>query len=89
MAKLTAKARNALPDSAFAGPDRSYPINNPSHARNALSRAAHNASPEERAGIKRKVKARYPSIKVSARGGVVHGEGEAPKARGDRARRGR
>ena len=39
MAKLTTKKRNALPDSAFAGPDRSYPVNNKSHAANAKARA--------------------------------------------------
>lgn len=40
MAKLDAKARNALPDSAFAGPGRSYPVNDASHARNAKARAS-------------------------------------------------
>jgi hypothetical protein len=40
MAKLTTKERNALPTSAFAGPGRSYPINDPSHAANAKSRAS-------------------------------------------------
>ena len=40
MAKLTTKERNALPDSAFAGPGRSYPIPDKSHARNAKSRAS-------------------------------------------------
>lgn len=88
MAKLKAKARNALPDSAFAGPDRSYPINDPSHARNALARASQHASPELQAKIKRKVKARYPSIAVHKDGGSVHGEGEAPKHRADRRKRG-
>ena len=39
MAKLTAKSRNALPDSDFAGPDRSYPVENKSHASNAKARA--------------------------------------------------
>ena len=39
MAKLTAKKRNALPDSAFAGPDRSYPVQDASHAKNAKARA--------------------------------------------------
>lgn len=39
MTKLTSKARNALPNSEFAGPDRSYPINNRSHAANAKARA--------------------------------------------------
>lgn len=40
MAKLTTKARKALPDSAFAGPDRSYPVQNKSHAANAKARAS-------------------------------------------------
>jgi len=39
MGKLTTKARKALPDSKFAGPDRSYPVNNASHAANAKARA--------------------------------------------------
>jgi hypothetical protein len=40
MAKLSTKTRNALPKSAFAGPGRSYPVNDPSHARNAKARAS-------------------------------------------------
>ena len=45
MAKLTTKARKALPTSKFAGPDRSYPVEDASHARNAKARASqqHNA----------------------------------------------
>lgn len=39
MAVLHAKQRNALSKSSFAGPDRSYPIPDASHARNALARA--------------------------------------------------
>jgi hypothetical protein len=39
MAKLTAKARNALPSSSFAGPNRSYPVQDKSHAANAKARA--------------------------------------------------
>lgn len=39
MAKLTTKERNNLPDSAFAGPDRSYPVNDRAHAANAKARA--------------------------------------------------
>ncbi len=39
MAKLTTKKRKKLPDSAFAGPDRSYPVFDKSHAANAKSRA--------------------------------------------------
>jgi len=40
MAKLTAKTRNAIPGKDFAGPDRSYPIEDKNHARNALARAS-------------------------------------------------
>lgn len=39
MSELTSKARNALPDSTFAGPDRSYPVPDASHAANAKARA--------------------------------------------------
>lgn len=40
MAKLTAAKRNKIPSSEFAGPDRSYPVNDKSHARNAKARAS-------------------------------------------------
>lgn len=39
MSKLNAARRNALPSSKFAGPDRSYPIPDASHAANAKARA--------------------------------------------------
>lgn len=78
MAKLTAKARNALSSKNFAGPDRSYPIPDASHARNALARAAQHASPELQARIRNKVRKKFPSIKV---------EGEAGSRRVDRAPR--
>lgn len=59
MTKLTAKTRNAIPGKDFAGPDRSYPIEDKSHARNALARAS--GKPVEgrvRAAVHRK----YPDI---------------------------
>jgi hypothetical protein len=41
MAKLTTKQRDKLPDSAFGLPDeRSYPMPDKAHARNAKARAA-------------------------------------------------
>jgi hypothetical protein len=40
MVKLTTKKRKELPKSEFAGPDRSYPVNNKSHAANAKARAS-------------------------------------------------
>lgn len=39
MGKLTVKARAAIPTAKFAGPDRSYPIENKAHASNAKARA--------------------------------------------------
>jgi hypothetical protein len=39
MAKLTTAARKALPKSVFAGPGRSYPVPDRSHAANAKARA--------------------------------------------------
>ena len=40
MAKLTTARRKGLPNSAFAGPDRSYPIPDRAHAANAKARAS-------------------------------------------------
>ncbi len=54
MAKLTTKQRNALPDSAFAGPHRSYPVNDKAHAANAKARASQFAGPS----LKKKVDAK-------------------------------
>lgn len=78
MAKLSSKERNNLPGSTFAGPDRSYPIEDASHARNALARAAQHASPELQAKIKAKVRRKFPNIAV---------EGESARPRADRASR--
>ncbi|MFP5229998.1 MAG: hypothetical protein ACLGXA_20470 [Acidobacteriota bacterium] len=40
MSKLNAAKRNALKSSQFAGPDRTYPVPDPSHARDAKARAS-------------------------------------------------
>ena len=58
MAKLTTKTRNALPDSAFAGPNRSYPVEDAAHARNAKSRASQFAGSK----LKAKVDARANKV---------------------------
>lgn len=62
MTKLTSKSRNALPKKSFAGPGRSYPIEDKAHARNALSRVSANGSPAEKAEVRAKVHAKYPGI---------------------------
>ena len=63
MTKLTAKTRNALPAKSFAGPDRSYPINDLSHARNALSRVSGNGTSELKAHVRSLVHKKFPGIK--------------------------
>lgn len=40
MAALTTSARKRLPLNVFAGPNRTFPVPDPSHARNALARAS-------------------------------------------------
>ena len=51
MARLTTKQRKALPASDFAGPNRSYPMENKAHAANAKSRVAQFGSPALRAKV--------------------------------------
>jgi len=57
--RLLAATRNALPGSDFAGPKRSFPINDVNHARAALS-MAHDA-PDPNA-IKAAVHQKFPMI---------------------------
>jgi len=62
MVKLTKGQRDRLSSKSFAGPDRSYPINDPSHARNALSRVSQFGSPEVKAKVRAAVHRKYPGI---------------------------
>ena len=59
----TAKGRKRLKSSSFALPSqRAYPIQDASHARNALARVAQHGTPAEKATVRRKVAAKYPGI---------------------------
>jgi hypothetical protein len=63
VAKLTAKKRNALKSSSFAEPGkRAYPIQDASHARNALARVSQHGTPAEKAKVRAAVHRKYPSI---------------------------
>lgn len=63
MAKLTSKQRKALPKSAFAEPvKRAYPIQDASHARNALARVSQFGTPAEKAKVRSAVHERYPDM---------------------------
>ena len=64
--ELTTEARKDLPESDFVFPeDRRYPIQNKSHAQNALARVEQHGTPEEKATVTRKVKEKYPDMEVS------------------------
>lgn len=63
MAQLTAKRRQALPDSAFAIPERrAYPIHDLAHARNALARVMQHGTPEEKRRVLAAIRRRYPAL---------------------------
>jgi len=64
VARLTLSDRRALPAGDFAGPNRSYPINDASHARNALARASQFADLDLKQKIREKVRRKFPSIKL-------------------------
>lgn len=63
MAKLTTGERKKIPTSEFALPGkRAYPIEDKSHARNALSRVSENGSPAQKKKVRAAVHRKYPSI---------------------------
>ncbi len=63
--KLNAKKRNSLPGADFAVPGRKYPVNDASHARNALARVAQHGTAKEKAEVQAKVARKYPGIQES------------------------
>jgi len=73
MSKLSSAQRNSLPDSAFAGPNRSLPINDATHARKALQlgpRAVKSGSISRGAFVKAKatVHKKFPDIGRKSQG---------------------
>ena len=75
MAKLNAAQRKRIPKNDFALPSTrsksggkgGYPIQNASHARNALAMVSRFGSPSEKAEVKARVRAKYPGIGKKAR----------------------
>jgi len=68
MAKLTSAKRGKLKSSSFALPGRKYPIEDANHARNALARVSQYGTPSQKAEVRSKVHARYPSIGRKTKG---------------------
>ena len=65
MAKLNTADRAALPSKDFAGPDRSYPINDASHGRNALARVEQHGTPALKKRVTSAVRRKYPNMQVA------------------------
>lgn len=63
MARLTSKVRDGLPATDFAGPDRSYPVNDASHARNALARVSQFGTADLKKKVREQVYRKFPDIK--------------------------
>lgn len=68
MSVLTTAARKALPSDSFALSGRRYPIEDASHARNALARVSQYGTPEEKSKVRSAVKSRYPGIMQALNG---------------------
>lgn len=62
MARLTTKARKALPSKDFALPGRRYPIQDRGHAKAALGRVGEYGTPAEKREVRGKVHRKYPDM---------------------------
>ena len=67
MAKLTAAKSKKIPAKDFALGGGRYPIEDASHARNALARISQHGSPAEKKKVRGAVHKKYPSIKVKGK----------------------
>ncbi len=65
--QVVPKKYRALPPSDFALPPGRYPDNTPGRARDALSRAAGNATPAQQKTIRAAVARKYPTIAVAGK----------------------
>lgn len=62
MARLSSAARKKLPKKDFALPGDRYPVEDKAHARNALARVSQFGTPSQKAAVRAKVRAKFPSI---------------------------
>ena len=80
VARLTAKTRSKIPTSKFAGPGRSYPVQDKAHAKAAIGLAAMHHSPD-RAAIDAKAERVLKGSKTmkssAAHGKAMHAKGNA------------
>ena len=89
MAKLTYGARKKMSSKTFALPSKreggkgGYPIPDAAHARNALSRVSQFGSSSEKATVRAKVHAKFPTIGKMHGGGVVPADGPYDMKKGE------
>lgn len=67
MARLSKGQRDRLPASDFAGPNRTYPVPNKSHAEMALADAYRAGGRAEEVKIARGVHRKYPHMHIRVR----------------------
>jgi hypothetical protein len=78
MSRLTTAQRKKLPKSSFAGPNRSYPVNDRAHAANAKARAAQ--------AVKAGRMSKSEESRIDAKANRVLGKSAAPKKAAARKR---
>lgn len=62
----TQKQRRRMKPSSFGAPgQKKYPIDTKKRARNALARVAQHGTPAQKTQVRKRVKAKYPSIQVA------------------------
>lgn len=75
---LSVQGRKHIKEKNFALPkEEKYPIHDMEHARNALARVSQHGTPAEREAVRRKVYAKYPSLKKHFE--QTHGESPMEK----------
>jgi hypothetical protein len=80
-AKLSYKQRQGLPESAFCGPDRSFPAQDAAHVRNGLARLNQsNFSSEQKAGILSCLKSRAKKYNIDVSAAIVGIEADEESA---------
>lgn len=78
-----------MPTSSFALPSKreggkgGYPIPDASHARNALARVAQHGTPAEKAKVRAKVHAKFPTIGKKHEGGLIEKTGPYEMEKGE------
>ena len=82
MSKLNAKKRNKLPNKDFALPGRRFPVQDASHAKNALARVSQHGTASEKATVRRKVHAKFPGIGAGKKKTTKHHSRKRVAAKG-------